>query len=96
MNPSTDPTFIFTDTGHKNSFHVINSYNPTDVDEGPHILELLSPLEPCLREWDVRHDVLTRRLDGLGVSFLHAEFFINWRDGRAESSMATLFGSGAP
>jgi len=94
MNPSTHLTLSTTGAGHKNSFNVTNSYsyNTTYVDETSQILEWLSPLEPRLRHQDVR----TRRLDGLGDWFLETEDFINWRDGKDGSGMATLFGSGAP
>jgi len=92
MNTSTHLTHSTTGTGHKNSFNVTNSYNTTYVDESPQILEWLSPLEPRLRHQDVR----TRRLDGLGDWFLETEDFINWRDGKDGSGMATVFGSGAP
>jgi len=74
MNPSTDPTLIFTDRGHKNSFNMTNSYNTRDVDQSPHILESLSPLEPRLCHQDVR----TRLLDSLGDWLSQTEDFINW------------------
>jgi len=69
-----------------------NSYNPRDVDESPHILQSLSPLEPRICYQDVR----TRLLDDLEDWLSQTEDFINRRDGRDESIMATLFGSGAP
>ena len=87
---------MLTDTGHKNSFNVTNSYNTnyntTYVDGNEQILEWLSPLGPRLRHQDVR----TRRLDGLGDWFLQTDDFVNWRDAGDGSSMATLFCSGAP
>ena len=96
MNPSTHLQPTITGTGHKNSFNVKNSYNTnyitTYVDENSKILEWLSPLEPRLRHQHVR----THRLDGLGDWFLRTDDFVNWRDGNDESSMATLFCSGAP
>jgi len=92
MNPSTHLNPANTGTGHQNSFNVTNSYNTTYVDESREILKWLSPLEPRLRHQDVR----THRLDGLGDWFLETEDFTNWRDGGDQSSMATLFCSGAP
>ena len=62
------------------------------MDENAQILEWLSPLEPRLRH----HDVRTRRMDGLGGWFLEKDEFINWRDGEDESTISTIFCSGAP
>ena len=92
MDQSTHLQPTVAHTSFENSFNV-NSYNEnTYVDETPQILGWLSPLEPHLRHQDVR----TRRLDGLGDWFLRADDFVNWRDGKDGSSVATLFCFAAP
>ena len=75
-----------------NSFNNTVNFNAERDDEGPQILQWLSPLEPQQRHEDVRME----RLDGVGNWVLETSEFRKWRDAEDGSVEQVLFCYGNP
>ena len=82
---------------HNNSFNNTNSFNNvwnncTITDGRSQLLTWLSPLEPRLRNQDIRE----RRIENVGEWLMETEEFRSWYDWNGEGEKAVFFCYGAP